>query len=206
MLILWDTRTPDKVTSRVQVHSGEANGLSFNPFCEFVLATCGADKVPPCLTLRMLRFGICGVPIGTYTYLLVITRKFSRCNGLPTTKLFSPHLVRIDESTSGTLVELGRNKPRRTLKTGLQSFWYSLFDPSSSTVDTPAVFRISAGILVIPGLSHPSQRTMFSRFGRWLKIFTPTTMMKSRLTWNKLLVFLLAFLVFLGLQMGSEVA
>jgi len=44
-LILWDTRQPpNQPYALVDAHAGEVNCISFNPFCEFLLATGSADK------------------------------------------------------------------------------------------------------------------------------------------------------------------
>lgn len=44
LLLLWDTRNPQKPMHRVQAHSAEVNCLSFNPSTEYHLATGSADK------------------------------------------------------------------------------------------------------------------------------------------------------------------
>lgn len=44
-LILWDTRQPSNTPyAMVDAHAGEVNCISFNPFCEFLIATGSADK------------------------------------------------------------------------------------------------------------------------------------------------------------------
>jgi hypothetical protein len=43
----WDTRheSADKPMHSIDAHGAEVNCVSFNPFCEYVLATGSADKV-----------------------------------------------------------------------------------------------------------------------------------------------------------------
>eukprot|EP01136_Pigoraptor_vietnamica_P017407 Opistho-1_new@62512 len=45
-LLIWDTRShvTDKASHSVEAHTSEVNCLSFNPFCEFIVATGSADK------------------------------------------------------------------------------------------------------------------------------------------------------------------
>lgn len=56
-LMIWDTRVAqtDKPRHIVNAHNGEVNCLSFNPFCEFILATGSADQTVALWDLRNLK-------------------------------------------------------------------------------------------------------------------------------------------------------
>lgn len=44
-LMIWDLRSGGKPIQAIQAHDAEINGLSLNPFKEFIVATCSSDKV-----------------------------------------------------------------------------------------------------------------------------------------------------------------
>eukprot|EP01104_Vermistella_antarctica_P008884 TRINITY_DN2264_c0_g2_i1.p1 TRINITY_DN2264_c0_g2~~TRINITY_DN2264_c0_g2_i1.p1 ORF type:complete len:437 (+),score=88.88 TRINITY_DN2264_c0_g2_i1:36-1313(+) len=55
-LLIWDAReAPDKPTYGVTAHEAEVNCVSFNPFCEYLLATGSADKTVALWDLRNLK-------------------------------------------------------------------------------------------------------------------------------------------------------
>ncbi|EDQ92019.1 uncharacterized protein MONBRDRAFT_22764 [Monosiga brevicollis MX1] len=56
-LMLWDTRVGvyDKPRHEVLAHAAEVNCLSFNPFCEYILATGSADKTVALWDMRNLK-------------------------------------------------------------------------------------------------------------------------------------------------------
>ncbi|CAO2602382.1 Histone-binding protein RBBP4 [Lemmus lemmus] len=56
-LMIWDTRSNNtsKPSHSVDAHTAEVNGLSFNPYSEFILATGSADKTVALWDLRNLK-------------------------------------------------------------------------------------------------------------------------------------------------------
>jgi histone-binding protein RBBP4 len=53
-LMIWDVRQPTKPQHNVDAHASEVNCLSFNPFCEFLIATGSADKTVALWDMRNL--------------------------------------------------------------------------------------------------------------------------------------------------------
>ncbi|KAM9959718.1 hypothetical protein ACTFIW_005702 [Dictyostelium discoideum] len=53
-LMIWDTRTGTKPIHVVEAHNSEVNCLSFNPFCEFLVATGSTDKTVALWDMRNL--------------------------------------------------------------------------------------------------------------------------------------------------------
>merc|ERR1711997_449200 len=93
--------------------------------------------------------------------------KFSRFNGLLTTRRFWLQVELIDDCMYGICQRLAKNKVPKMLKTVHPN-------SSSSMADIRLRSLISLGIPMIPGSFVPYQRIILCKCGKWQRIFTTT--------------------------------